>query len=107
MADFKTYFTKFQSGGNGFFGFGTGPEADWKVIFVSTLILTAFVGALNIIMFIGIDKGEIFVIDEPAEVENTFDINKLRETSLYYQNKAQEFDKIVRGVRPALVDPSL
>ncbi len=88
------------------FGFGTSPEADWKIIFISTTILAVFVIALSVFMFIKIDRGGIFVVERSAEErEMTLDASLLRETVLYYQNKALEFKRIKSAITPA-TDPS-
>ncbi|MDO8569627.1 MAG: hypothetical protein Q7R89_02530 [bacterium] len=84
------------------FGFGTSAEADWKIIFISTTILTILVVALSVFMFIKIYKGEIFVIERSAEQEKkVLDTSLLKETILYYQNKALEFKRIKSSVTPA------
>lgn len=77
------------------FGFGTGPEADWKIIFIATSVLALLIIALSIFMFIKIDKREIFVSDKSSEPsQRTLDTARLKETILYYQNKALEFERI-------------
>ncbi len=99
MEDPRIFFKKF--------GFGTSPEADWKIIFVSTIILTILVIVSSIFIFIKIDKGEIFVVEKSAgEGDKTLDLSLLRETVSYYQNKALEFERIKRARTPA-TDPSL
>ncbi|MDO8728918.1 MAG: hypothetical protein Q7K26_03410 [bacterium] len=89
------------------FGFGTSPDADWKIIFISTTILIAFVVVFSVFMFIKINKGGIFVVENPVEQEQqVLDTSLLKETVLYYQNKALEFERIKSSVIPA-TDPSL
>lgn len=88
------------------FGFGTSPDADWKIIFISTTILATLVIALSIFMFIKINKGGIFAVEKLVEQEEkVFDVSLLKETVLYYQNKALEFERIKQSVVPA-TDPS-
>jgi hypothetical protein len=88
-------------------GLGGSPEADWKIILVSTLILTVLVIALSVFIFIKIDKGEIFVVERPAgEGEKNLDVSLLKETVSYYRAKALEFERIKGLVIPA-IDPSL
>ena len=108
MNNLQTFFKKFSWKINGrLFGFNTSPEADWKIIFVSTLILACFIIVLSVLMFVRIDKGEIFVINKPAEEgAKILDVAVLKETVLYYQNKALEFERI-KNVRTTSVDPSL
>lgn len=89
------------------FGFGTSPEADWKIILILTMILAVLVIVLSAFMFIKINRGEIFVVKRSIEQEEkVLDTSLLRETVLYYQNKALEFEKIKNSVTPA-TDPSL
>ena len=91
----------------GRFGFGISPEADWKIILISTIILTVLVIALNVLIFIKIDKGEIFVADKAGEErEKALDISLLRKTVLYYQNKAREFERIRNQKAPSAVSPA-
>ena len=49
------------------FGFGTSPEADWKIILISAMMLAVSAVVLSVFMFIKIDKGEIFVIEKSEE----------------------------------------
>ena len=89
------------------FGFGTSPEADWKIIFTSTLILTVLAVGLSVYIFLKIDKGEIFVVEKQDEQsEKTLDVSLLQETVSYYKNKEIEFNRIKNLVAPS-VDPSL
>ena len=97
---------KWRVGGH-LFGFGVSPQADWKIIFISTLVLTLLALVLSGFIFIKIDKGEIFVIDKPLEQRGkTLDISLLKEIISYYQGKAREFERIKSLVVPA-TDPSL
>lgn len=108
MKDLKTFFKNFKfSFGGRLFGFGTSPESDWKVIFISSVVLTIAVIAGSVFMFIKIDKGEIFVSKGfSSQEENTLDIELLRETVSYYQNKIIEFEENGNLSLPT-VDPSL
>ena len=89
------------------FGFGAGPESDWKIIFISTVILLLLIIILSIFMFVKIDKGDIFVVERPSgEKEKALDTVLLKETVSYYQNKASDFESVLNT--PAVVpDPSL
>lgn len=108
MDNLQTSFKKLNWETNGkLFGFGTSPEADWKIIFISTVVLALSVIILSAFIFIKIDKGEIFVVEQSDEQgEKTLDISLLKETVSYYEGKAVEFERIRRGSTPA-VDPSL
>lgn len=89
------------------FGLGSNPETDWKIIFVSTLVLAVLVVVLSVFIFMKIDKGEIFVVEKSNEQgEKSLDTSLLKETVSYYENKAREFERIKGLIVPA-VDPSL
>ncbi|MFZ2763798.1 MAG: hypothetical protein WAX80_02050 [Minisyncoccia bacterium] len=108
MENLQTSFKKVNWKVSGrLFGFGTSPEADWKIIFVSGLTFALLLIVLSIFMFIKIDKGEIFVVEKiEGENEKTLDIARLQETVSYYQNKAVEFERI-KAAKVSAVDPSL
>ena len=90
----KKFSWKLESG-KWLFGLGTSPDADWKIIFVSTIILAVLMIILNVFIFIKIDRQEVVVSDEAnKEHQKVLDLSELRETVLYYQNKALEFEKI-------------
>ena len=109
MTNFKTLFSKTDSRDKDpFFGFGTSAQADWKIIFFSTVLIIIVVSILNVVMFIKIDKGEIFVVKENNPMsKNALNLEKLKETNLYYKNKALEFESLKKGTSSPVVDPSL
>jgi voltage-gated potassium channel Kch len=77
------------------FGFGTSPEADWKIIFISTLVLGSLVIALSVYMFIEVGNREISELEELAgQDDKPLNASLLRDTVLYYQNKALKFERI-------------
>ena len=89
------------------FGFGTSPDADWKIIFITTTMLSIFVIISSVILFVKVDTGGIFIVEKSTEQEAVvLDISLLKETVLYYQNKALEFERIKDSVVP-IPDPSL
>src|SRR3989344_8024737 len=102
MKDLKEIFKKNDWKGKGsLIRFGSGPEADWKLIVISAITLVILVSALNVWMFVKINEGEAFEIEESAEeTEATLDLKKLRATIEYYQNKEVEFEKIRSGAIP-------
>lgn len=107
MADPQSSLKKSGWKVRGGLGFGASPEADWKIILISTMILAVLVIALSVFVFIKVDKGEIFVVERSVDKEEkALDISLLRETVLYYQNKALEFERIKNSVT-LIVDPSL
>ena len=108
MDNLRTSFARLNLKKNGrFLGYGTSPEADWRIIFASTAILAVLIIGLSAFIFIKIDRGEIFVVKESAEQgDKTLDLSLLKETVSYYQNKALEFERIKRA-KTSAADPSL
>mgnify|MGYP001561766650 CR=1 FL=1 len=108
MKNFKLSFKKLNLNTHGrLFGWGSSPEADWKIIFILTLVLAVSFVILSAFIFIKIDKGEIFVVKKSLDQETkTLDMALLKETVSYYEAKAREFSRIKSVVIPA-VDPSL
>ena len=108
MENPQTFLKKLNWKINGrLFGFGTSSEADWKIIFISTVVLAVLVIVLSVFIFIKINKGEIFVVKKSAEPEKkALNLSLLRETVSYYENKALEFERI-KSVKIEAVDPSL
>ena len=89
-------------------GFGTSPEADWKIILISTVVLTVLVVTLSVLIFIKVNARELFMVEQPEEEKGqTLDTLLLRKTVLYYQNKALEFDRIKNAGTSTVADPSL
>lgn len=78
------------------FAFGSGPHADWKVICYLFGFLTTLTVLICVMVFIKIDKGEIFKI-ERTEIkgDKLLDVNLLREANAYYKTKKSEFERIV------------
>jgi len=90
------------------FGFGTSSEADWKIIFISAIILVALVIAFSIFMFRQTNQTDIFMPDDLGVPEGQIlDTSVLRETILYYQNKESEFGRIKNSTVQVPADPSL
>jgi hypothetical protein len=89
--------------------FGQSPEGDWRIIFTVAALVALLGIAVNVFIFIKIDKGEIFVVDNLAtEGGNTLDVAELEETVNYYQNKQAVFENLLRSSSTtAVVDPSL
>ena len=89
-------------------GFGTSPEADWKIILISTVVLTVLVVTLSVLIFIKVNERELFMVEQLEEEKGqTLDTLLLRKTVLYYQNKALEFDRIKNAGASTVADPSL
>lgn len=83
------------------------PESDWKIIFISTVVLVICVIILSIFVFIKIDKGEIFLTGGMIEkIEKPLDVSHLKETVNYYEGKRVEFERIKNSRVPS-ADPSI
>src|SRR3989338_2011453 len=108
MDNLHAFFARLNLKKNGrLFGYGTSPEADWKIIFVSTAVLAVLMIGFSIFIFFKIDREEIFVVKEQVEQgSKTLDLSLLKETVSYYQNKALEFERIKKA-KTSAVDPSL
>ena len=85
-----------------------GAASDWKIILVSTLILSTLIIGAAVLMFVKIDKREVFVV-ENTSVKSEQNLNLaalLDETITYYQGKVLKFEKIKHdGIET--IDPSL
>jgi len=108
MDNLRKIFSKFEFKKSGTsLNLGSGPERDWKLIALSTILLALFVIGFSLYVFIQIDKGEIFVVERPGGREGRIlDIDKLRATVDYYQSKAETFETLKSQVIQSQ-DPSL
>ena len=109
MEKLSTFFKKLEIRKKGsLFGFGTGPQADWKIIFMTGASLVVLVTLANALIFVKVDKGEIFVVEAPELLgERGLNLNTLRETVGYYNSKALELERIKSATSTRLVDPSI
>ena len=90
------------------FGWGGSPDGDWKLIFISTLVLIVLVSAWNYLTFMKVSGGEIFIAEDVSTEEvPLLDVEGLKNAVLYYEIKALEFEKIKNGTTTSVVDPSL
>ncbi|MDO8565295.1 MAG: hypothetical protein Q7R67_01590 [bacterium] len=107
MVNTETFFKKLTSKTNSRLS-DAGPEKDWKIIFMSAIFLTLLSIVVNLLIFIKVDKGEIFVVEAPGQSgERTLNPETLRETVRYYQAKAEEFQTLQSAPATGLVDPSI
>lgn len=93
--------------GDRFFGWGESPDADWKVILIATLVLMILVSAWNTFSYLDISKGDTVVSEETNGEGQLLDVEALKDTVNYYQDKALNFEKIKNGEGEAIVDPSI
>ncbi len=90
------------------FGWGTSPDADWKIILISTFLLIVLMSVWSFFKFIRINDGAVFDLgNESEEVEPLFNLDNLQETVSYYKSKNLEFEKIGKDSSSSVVDPSI
>ncbi len=92
--------------GGKLFGFGTSPEADWKIIFSAGLFLAVCMIIFNAYIFIKIDKGDIFTVDALEGGERTLDVRKLEEVVNYYEDRESKYEEI-KSSGTSVPDPSI
>ncbi|MBX4195754.1 hypothetical protein KW796_02255 [Candidatus Parcubacteria bacterium] len=83
-------------------GWGSSPEADWKVMFSLFLILVLIAGVLSAEVFYSLKDGESGEFDNSMPV----DLDLLRKTALYYDKKVSEF-KTLQNTAETAPDPSI
>ena len=88
--------------------FGTGPAADWKLIFLSAASLLIILAAVDAAVYLRIRTAEGPTV--AADESRTLNLDALRREVLYYQNRQGQLDKILKGTSTPLnipADPSL
>jgi uncharacterized membrane protein len=87
-------------------GFGSGPYEDWKIISYVFGFFTLIVVLICVMVFIKIDKGEIFRIERAEiEQEKLLNVDLLKEAISYYRAKEVEFERILNSVSSNQVLP--
>ena len=87
---------------------GVGPDQDWKIIFCLGVFLAIVTIILNIILFWHLDKKEVFVSGtNPSETSLSLDLDALKRTIDYYEDKAALFEQIQDDSSSLIPDPSL
>jgi hypothetical protein len=90
------------------FGWSTSPDADWRVIFIGTVLLMVFASLLNLAVFIRVEKGKFFASAEPQSQETlTLNTDELNKTLESYKNRAAEFGRLTSGGVSVVADPSI
>lgn len=92
--------------GGRFLGFGSSPEADWRIIFNVGVFLSICMVLFCAYIFIKIDKGEIFTTEPPTDAERTLDIQKLKETVSHYKDRKAVYEEL-KNNGTSVPDPSL
>jgi hypothetical protein len=97
---------KINRGGR-FLGFGLSPETDWKIIILTFMICMFLVLIGCAYFFIKIDNGGFLpVTDEEKTPSSSFNINRVRQTVNYYDNKSKELE-IIKSTPEDILDPSI
>jgi hypothetical protein len=86
-----------------FLGWGSGPDADWKVMFTTFLILLAVSTLLNVILYrnakSSFETGDV-------SVELPVDKEELRRTANFYEEKKLDFESVSKTPE-TISDPSI
>jgi hypothetical protein len=99
---------KFHLNKNGrLFGFGVSPNADWKILFVSSVLLVILACILGSYFFIRVNLGQL-VGQKSYQTEEgkVFDEDLLKQTLEYYKSRAVMFEEI-KMTKETVPDPSL
>lgn len=85
--------------------FGRNAHADWKVLFISCVVLNLVAIGVSVFMYGKINKGEIFLVDKKDHVSvRTVDKFELERAVSFFANKQERFEALKRQPPPA-VDP--
>ncbi len=107
MEDINKIFSKLNfTKGRRYFAFGSSPEADWRIILLSFILLCFITIGLCTYFFYKINLSDINPESSPTVTAPAFNINKLRQTISHYKEKEMEFER-VRSTPETVVDPSL
>ncbi len=89
------------------FGFGNGPDADWRVIFSFMAVCIFAVLIIGLYIFVQVNRGALFTVERDKN-EDTPRLNSalLSKTILYYETKASTFEKI-KVSKEVVKDPSI
>ena len=71
---------------------------DWTVVLMVFVIIVLVVTALNVRLFMRIDKGELFVVEDTDKtaVSNTIDEELLGSTLEFFEEKENRFEQLKR-----------
>ena len=71
---------------------------DWTVVLMVFVIIVLVVTALNVRLFMRIDKGELFVVEDTDKtaVSNTIDEELLGSTLEFFVEKENRFEQLKR-----------
>ena len=89
------------------FGYGNGPDSDWRVIFTVLSIFMVAVIAVGLYIFIEINRGELFSPKEDtAATPVKLNVSLLNKTISYYADRASTTENI-KTSKEVVKDPSI
>ncbi|MEK7194548.1 MAG: hypothetical protein AAB660_02570 [Patescibacteria group bacterium] len=88
-----------------FLGWGSGPDADWKVIFSVLILLLLATAIFSTIVFLNVGNGA-FGSDVTSTTESPLDKKLLQNNVKYYKNKQSVFESLRVG-KETTPDPSV
>lgn len=78
--------------------FGRDARRDWRLVFISFLVVTALALAFSFFVYARIDKGELFLVDKegpaPLRTLNRFELEK---TVAHFEEKRGRFERLKRA----------
>ncbi len=86
--------------------FGVNPQTDWKIIFLLTLLFSVTAIFLSVSFYLYLDKQEIFVSGGESDLR-LLNLEKLRDTTSYYETKARAFEAFKTSGPKPFVDPGV
>jgi hypothetical protein len=87
------------------FGFGVSPNADWKILFVSSTVLALIVAGLGTYFFVQVNRGEVVGEKKSTLDDRAFDSTLLKTTVNYYRTRSAKLEEIKSLNTPP--DPSV
>jgi len=87
---------------------GSGPDWDWKAVLISSFCLAVILIIISFVTFWSIKRGVDLDVSRRDEEEGyLLDLKTLRMTGRYYQDKQENFEKIIQSGTSSPTDPSL
>lgn len=77
-----------------FLGWGSGPDADWRVMFTTFLVLLFLVVVYSGLAFYQVWQG-VFSAEIVETADSPININLLKRNTEYYKSKQAVFDSIL------------
>ncbi len=87
---------------------GTGPAADWKIIFLSAAALIVILTLINTFVYFSVVRQATPEVSDGEGQDNlTLNLDLLQKTAAYYQARQEVFVRIISGSGTNAEDPSL